>query len=154
MNDPFILATADLDTLRRNVPFEVWLRRVGELTNTAPRATGAIFSWCPTTATCQVEPRVLVAQFGDGYAQRRPDGINTQDQIWSLEFHNRTQAVAEAIEAFLVARKGVDVFNWTPPRRSVVLDVICPDWSLSYGDLLMGGGRTMHVSARFQQVHQ
>lgn len=133
--------------------FAIWRQRL-EASLREPRAAGAIFTWCATAASRELEPRVLVAQFGDGYAQRRPNGINTQDEIWSLTFNNRTAAVAQAIDDFLKARNGVDVFVWTPPRASTARNVICPEWSLAYGDLTNGGALVMNLNARFQQVHQ
>lgn len=131
----------------------MWRMRLEASLNT-PRAVGAIFNWCATAASRELEPRVLVAQFGDGYAQRRPAGINTQDEIWSLTFSNRSAAVAAAIDDFLKARNGVDVFVWTPPRQSTALNVICPEWSIAYGDLANDGARVMNINAKFQQVHQ
>ncbi|MFP3549755.1 phage tail protein [Paraburkholderia sp. SIMBA_049] len=131
--------------------FDQWLAHWKRVT---PQASGLIFDWCVTSAQAEVEPRVRVAQFGDGYAQRRPAGINTQDQIWSVSLNNITEAKAEAVLAFLSARNGVDVFNWTPPRTGTALDVICPSWSWTYGDMLLDGARMMNVSAKFQQVHQ
>jgi phage-related protein len=133
-----------------NSTFDAWL---GRFARNTPRATGLIFDWCVTTASAEVEPRVRVAQFGDGYAQRRPAGINTQGQMWSVQLNNITEAKAQAVLSFLSARHGVDVFNWTPPRTVTVLDVICPSWSWSYGDMLLDGSRMINVSAKFQQVH-
>ncbi|CAB3758600.1 phage tail protein [Paraburkholderia humisilvae] len=130
--------------------FDEWLAR---WKRTGPKASGLIFDWCVSTAQADVEPRVRIAQFGDGYAQRRPAGINTQDQMWSVGLTNLTASKAEAVLAFLSARNGVDVFNWTPPRTATTLDVICPSWSWTYGDMLVDGERTMNVNAKFQQVH-
>jgi phage-related protein len=130
--------------------FDEWL---AHWKRTTPKASGLIFDWCVNTAQAEVEPRVRVAQFGDGYAQRRPAGINTQDQMWTVALNNLTVEKANAVLAFLSARNGVDVFNWTPPRTSAALDVICPSWSWSYGDMLVTGARLMNVDAKFQQVH-
>ncbi|WP_395066200.1 phage tail protein [Paraburkholderia silvatlantica] len=130
--------------------FDSWLR---QLVASQARASGAIFSWCVSSASADVEPRVRMAQFGDGYVQRRPAGINTQDQAWNVELRNLLQPKADAVLDFLSARNGVDVFNWTPPRTDLALDVICPSWSWSYGEMLLSGARTMNVNARFQQVH-
>ncbi|MEM5403771.1 phage tail protein [Paraburkholderia unamae] len=135
---------------RRITTDEDWRRIFAEV---APHAVGAIFYWCPTAANASLEPRVIETQFGDGYTQRRPAGLNTQDQEWNLEFANRKKVDAEAILAFLSERNGVDIFNWTPPRTSKVLDVICPDWSWTYGETLADGTRAMTVSARFVQQH-
>ncbi len=117
-----------------------------------PQAAVAIFGWCVTAASDQVEPAVVLAKFGDGYAQRRPDGINTQEQKWSLEARNQRLAVADEIVAFLSARNGVDVFNWTPPRTDTPLDVICPTWTYAYGDMLPDGSRLYNVTMTFEQA--
>lgn len=53
----------------------------------------------PTTRS-----RVRRVAFGDGYEQRLAFGINTQPQLWSLEFRGRTSLDAAAIDAFLRAR--------------------------------------------------
>ncbi|WP_322092819.1 phage tail protein [Paraburkholderia bannensis] len=134
----------------RDVPAEVWRERIAQANN---RASGAIFYWCVSTAEASVEPRVVVAQFGDGYAQRRAAGINTQDQVWALNLYNRRQALADEVLDFLTERNGVDVFNWSPPRTSKTLNVICPEWSWSYGDMLPGGERVINIAATFQEVH-
>jgi len=131
--------------------FDEWLAR---WKNPSLKASGLIFDWCVTTASAEVEPRVRIAQYGDGYAQRRPAGINTQDQIWSVALNNLTEVTTQAVLDFLSARNGVDVFNWTPPRTDIPLDVICPSWSWTYGQMLVSGARTMNVTAKFQQVHQ
>ncbi|MGF6958007.1 phage tail protein [Paraburkholderia youngii] len=120
----------------------------------APRAVGAIFQWCVTAASYDLEPRVLSAAFGDGYTQRRPNGINTQDKVWSIEMRNQSAQVAADVLAFLEARNGVDVFIWTPPRTTTPQDVICPKWSSAYGDQIAGGHRLMNLTMTFQQVHQ
>ncbi|MEX3819584.1 phage tail protein [Paraburkholderia sp. BR14262] len=132
------------------MPFEVWMKRLAE---SAPHASGAIFHWCPSTANAEVIPRVIETRFGDGYAQRRPAGINTQDEQGTREFVNRRKPEADAILAFLVARHGVDIFNWTPPRTTRARDVYCPEWSWTYGDLLVDGARAVSVNATFHEVH-
>jgi phage-related protein len=119
----------------------------------APRVAGAIFDWCVTSAGYDVEPTVLKAQFGDGYAQRRPAGINTQSRIWNVEMRNVLPEIAADVLAFLEARNGVDVFSWAPPRTSKPQDTICPSWSASYGELAAGGTRLIDLRMRFEQVH-
>lgn len=132
-----------------NIPAKVWRQRI---TGSIPRASGAIFNWCATSANATLIPRVIETRFGDGYAQRRPAGINTQDEEWALEFRDRCKAEADAILAFLVARNGVDIFNWTPPRTAKVRSVICPEWSWSYGEMLADRGLTMTVNAKFVET--
>lgn len=74
-------------------------------------------------------PRVRNAQFGDGYQQRVADGINTQPRRWSLSFNRNSTDVA-SIEAFLVARNGVESFDWTPYTGSAG-KWVCSEWTLT-----------------------
>lgn len=119
----------------------------------AVRASGLIFDWCVTEASYDLEPRIVKAQFGDGYAQRRADGINTQAHKWNLAIKNATAQTASEVVNFFSARNGVEVFNWTPPRTAVPEDVICPSWALAYGDLLETGARLYTVSFKFEEVY-
>ena len=117
-----------------------------------PQASGLVFDWCVTDANYDLEPTIVKAQFGDGYALRRPAGINTQSHKWNLSMKNTTAKIASEVVNFLSARNGVEVFNWTPPRTTVAEDVICPSWSLAYGDLLEDGSRLYTVSFKFEEV--
>jgi phage-related protein len=118
-----------------------------------PLALGAIFDWCVTAAAVDMEPRVKVAQFGDGYAQRRADGLNYQPQTWNIEMRNAFESTARAAFDFLKARGGVDVFNWYQPRTDIVVNVICPRWSLAYGDLIDSGDRLFNLTATFEETY-
>jgi len=62
------------------------------------------------------KPRILRADFGDGYTQRATDGINTNRDRWVVKFRCDTSGEADTFEAFLVAH-GSDAFYWTPPRE-------------------------------------
>lgn len=64
-------------------------------------------------------PRVLVAEFGDGYEQRIPDGINNIKEELSLSFVNRTKEVIDDVCAFLDATKGVTKFSLFVPDSNV-----------------------------------
>lgn len=81
-------------------------------------------------ATKDVKPRVSVIQFGDGYAQRVANGLNTRPETWSLTFANRSLSDADAIEAFFNARNGVEAFDWTPPD-GVLGKYVCSQWTRS-----------------------
>lgn len=130
--------------------FDAWAER---LRQAQPRALGQVFDWCVTSASVDMEPRVLVAQFGDAYAQRRPNGINYQPQTWNVELRNAKEADVRAAFDFLKARGGVDVFNWYQPRTDLVVDVICPQWSMGYGDLIDTGERLFSLAARFEEAY-
>lgn len=74
----------------------------------------ATFTWTHDwDAALDEEPRQHRAEFGDGYAQVIPAGINDNPRKWSLTFDNRPEAEINAIVAFLRAEhRG---FDWIDP---------------------------------------
>jgi len=60
-------------------------------------------------------PRVRKIQFGDGYFQIAPDGINTILMNLTLPFHNLDIGEYTAIIHFLRTRNGVESFVFVPP---------------------------------------
>lgn len=72
-------------------------------------------------------PRVILAQFGDGYEQRTADGINAMPRKWSLSFQAVTATIT-AIDSFLATKAGVTAFTWTPSGESELL-VVCRSWT-------------------------
>lgn len=104
------------------------------------------FTWSPAPGSTQnTTPRVRTAQFGDGYSQRVGDGINTMPRSWSLTFTRQTADI-DAIEAFLVARAGVESFDWTPPA-GVAGKWICKSWSrVVHFNVVQG------INATFEEV--
>lgn len=100
------------------------------------------FTWTPSKSFSKtIKPRVLNAQFGDGYSQRVVNGINSITREWSVSFNSKPLNEINAIEDFLSARKGSEGFLWTPPGESTSYAVICPDWSRTYDT---------HISASLQ----
>lgn len=99
----------------------------------------------PPTATRK--PRVKSIQFGDGYEQRSPDGINTLPEIWDVQFNNRESTEIDDIEAFLSALNGVDYFQWTPPRSATQANYICRQWQRTAVK-----GNLDSLTATFEQV--
>jgi phage-related protein len=75
----------------------------------------ATFTWTHDYgAELSEEPRVLSAQFGDGYAQEIYAGINAIVRRWSLSFANRERAEIAEMLAFL--RENSLAFDWTDPN--------------------------------------
>lgn len=64
---------------------------------------------CVDTLNLERTSRVRVAQFGDGYQQNVPDGINTEDFRYSIETLPLSDTQAASIESTLSALKG-DIF--------------------------------------------
>ena len=94
-----------------------------------------------------VTPDVRVLNFGDGYQQRVPNGLNHMRQVWNLQWSRLTYDQANEIEDFFKARGGHESFTWTPPKESVGLKFRCTNWSRK--PLVDGGDQ---ITAQFQQV--
>lgn len=62
------------------------------------------------------EPRVLKAQFGDGYEQRIVDGINNIPRTWQMTFANRTKGDIDKLYKFFNTLAGVDTCKLTVPH--------------------------------------
>lgn len=107
----------------------------------------ATFNW-PLSYTPKLtrKPRVLTAQFGDGYSQRVGDGINSNPASWSLTFSARDKNEASAIVAFLDAQAGVTAFTWTDPTGTTA-SYICQDYGMSRTSPL-----SYEVTATFTEV--
>lgn len=62
------------------------------------------------------EPRVLKAQFGDGYEMRVADGINNTPRSWNMTFGPRTKADIDNLYKFFQTLAGVDTCKLTVPH--------------------------------------
>lgn len=101
------------------------------------------------SASRTIKPRVRSVRFGDGYEQRQADGINTQAQVWSLTFANRTDSEASAIDTFLANQGGVYAFTWTPPDAVSSVKVLCREWQKT-----MNRYNLNTITATFEQVFE
>lgn len=105
------------------------------------------FSWTPDIgATEERAPRIHSVQFGDGYEQRAPDGINADLRKRSLSFTARSSAEALAILAFLEAQGGTASFDYTHPGDSS-RKYVCKSWKVTDTGYLIKA-----ITAEFQQV--
>ena len=66
-------------------------------------------------ATQSTSYRVRSVQYGEGYQQRSPDGLNARAITWQLVFTGLQKADGDELEAFFDARAGWDAILWTPP---------------------------------------
>lgn len=86
----------------------------------------------PTTSASRAsKPRVLRADFGDGYSQRAADGINAVRDTYTVSWENITRTEANTADAFLRARGGWDAFYWTPPGGTQKTWT-CEDWKVTH----------------------
>lgn len=86
----------------------------------------------PSTGTSDSpEAKVLTADFGDGYVQSGPDGINNIRSVLSLKWEAVTNSEADQIIGFLAGQRGSDPFFYALPGGSPVL-FTCNKWSRNY----------------------
>lgn len=72
------------------------------------------------------QPRVTVADFGDGYSQRTPNGLNALDhEIYNLTWNVLDTTAFEAIRDFLKPKLKVTAFLWTAPGDASAKTWIC-----------------------------
>lgn len=111
-----------------------------------------VFIW-RVTATAAGEGEFLVtdSDFGDGYSQSVPQGINNESQNWNVTFIGRkrtgTFGVLDPL-AFIRARKGGISFFWTPPLGTQGY-YQCRRYSIRDE-----GGGLFAVNCAFKQVFQ
>lgn len=88
-----------------------------------------LFTWITPDAKLSKKPRIIGADFGDGYSQESPDGINHILESWALVFEDRYPDEILAIEAFLTARKGTEKFEYVN-RMGTTITVKCKEWDV------------------------
>lgn len=74
------------------------------------------------TTRLSLQPRILRVEFGDGYEQRVPEGINNLPLNFSLVFANRSLAIIKELRRFFEGHPPVydrqihEYFYFTPPE--------------------------------------
>ncbi len=100
-----------------------------------------------SASTVDMTPRILKADFGDGYSQRTEDGLNAQqdDATWVWSYCSADEF--ENLRAFFASMKGALSFFWTPPDEAVPKKFICSQWTKSFDSAV-----TRTMTAKFTQV--
>jgi len=81
------------------------------------------------------KPRVLKAQFGDGYELRAVHGINNTPRTFSLSFQNRTNDDIDKLYNFFISLASVTTCNLTIPDSTgseETLKVVIEDFNKTY----------------------
>lgn len=89
------------------------------------------FLWLPSYSS-PINPKLNIKkiQFGDGYVQRAPDGINTVLMDCDLSFDDRSELESAAICQFLASKGGVQSFVYSlPPPFNQTKLFICENFS-------------------------
>ena len=83
------------------------------------------------------EPRVFIAEFGDGYEQRTPQGINNINQSIEVGFTSRPKDEIDDIVAFFESKKGATSFSFVMSdsnggSNEETMKVVCENWSQTW----------------------
>ena len=70
------------------------------------------------SSSASTEFRTIKAQYGNGYSQRAPDGINNSVGSWDVSWENVTSGEFGTITTAIEAAKGADYFTWQAPGDS------------------------------------
>jgi phage-related protein len=65
--------------------------------------------------------RAISSQFGDGYQQIAPNGINVKVASWTIEWGALTLAERDTVESILDSVGSWGILTWTPTNESVQL---------------------------------
>lgn len=107
----------------------------------------ADFVWTESPGTSlTLEAKVVASQFGDGYVQRAPDGLNYLRQNWDYVAEDIDDAIADQIEAFLKPKLALVPFDYVPLRQTTALRFVCTSYTRTAGRV----GESS-IRARFEQ---
>jgi len=91
------------------------------------------------------EPRVQTIRFGDGYEQRRADGLNILQSRYAIMLSG-PHATMQAVEDFLTRHSGIRAFLWQPPGQPDPAAFVCRRWSA------VRLARRTEITGEFEQV--
>lgn len=78
----------------------------------------------------KVNPRVLKAQFGDGYEQRAADMINVLPRSGTIKV-DQTRPIITQLDNFLRSTQGSTAFWFTPPYDATGSFVADQGWTIT-----------------------
>lgn len=72
----------------------------------------------------------MSSQFGDGYEQIVPDGLNNVVESWDLQWNSMSEAAANDLEDQLTALAGT-TFAWVTPK-GITKNFTCGEVNVTY----------------------
>jgi phage-related protein len=110
------------------------------------------FFWKPSyQTTISSDPRIRMVQFGNGYQQRIPDGINTNLVMFDINFNNRKEKETVSLLHFLQTRNAQESFIYNLPiiynKSKLNTRFISPTWSVDYNSY-----NNYSIKTKFQEV--
>jgi phage-related protein len=76
------------------------------------------------------ELKILQAEFGDGFSQPTPDGLNHIRRVIDLTWDVLEQDEMEAIRDFLEEHGGTEAFRYTLPNEAISRLYRCAEWQV------------------------
>lgn len=95
-----------------------------------------------------VKFRTIKSQFGDGFGQRTPDGLNSRVEMWNLTWENITSSDKATLIAVFDAAGSSEYMTWTTP------DGLAGKWIIGENGYTKNtkGGSVWTVSVSLEQV--
>ncbi|THA07305.1 phage tail protein [Rodentibacter pneumotropicus] len=93
----------------------------------------------------KAKPEINVLKFGDGYEQRRANGINNDLRTYDVVFKGINGYINQ-IDSFLTEHNGYKAFLWTPPHSGKQSKFRCEEWDVDISE-----GFSV-LTATFQEV--
>lgn len=112
----------------------------------------ADFNYLPDSLDEAASFAVHLHQFGDGYAQRAPKGINNGLRRWTANFNDRSKTEADAIVAFFRLKAGATSFSWRPQGFDADVRVVVPSYSKPIQNRFKDGVFVYSLRAEFVEV--
>jgi len=114
----------------------------------------AVFAWAESSSSALEEaPNLARTQFGDGYEESAPNGLNPVKQAWNLQFRRVSRSAGDDIVAFFRARlsavNGLEAFDWTPLWETAPIKVKCRNWTRTQLD----EPDESDITCRFERVY-
>lgn len=80
----------------------------------------------------RVLAKVRRIDYGDGYSQRSPMGLNSMAQTWSITINPVLLEEWEALDAFFRSQGGYKAFLWTPAGETQPRKFTCETWAVAW----------------------
>ena len=94
--------------------------------------------------------QTIAAQFGDGYEQVAPKGLNNRKESWSITWAGLTLAEKNTIVAVLNSVGTWGILSWTPCTESISANFRLVD---GYKVTQVGGSGVFSITAGLKKVY-
>lgn len=99
----------------------------------------------PTSYDNATEIRIIDNDFGDGYKQVMPDGLNAARDKLSVRWSNLLISQCKSLDTFFESQCAKP-FYWTPPQTTTRKLWRCTSWKASYHETIAD------LDATFEEV--